>query len=164
MAWYWPPFRTFPARKRLRGFFTPLVIFSVFFLAQAHTAWKVGPRLIHQSRDRRAPQLTAERYSAICNRADRVGVRAHRADARSTRMRRRSVDCRGGVCSCFDVLSSDINRPNWAVESARLASFDRLSGTGSPSPEPQSLEHQCPEETCPEGCRSESAKDCQLTA
>ena len=27
-------FSNFPARKRLRGFFTPLVIFAVFFLVQ----------------------------------------------------------------------------------------------------------------------------------
>ena len=71
------------SRTEAIGVFHPARDLRRVLPGAAHTAWKVGPRLIHQSGDRRAPQLSAERYSGIYNRADRVGVRAHRAAVRS---------------------------------------------------------------------------------
>ena len=55
------------------GFFTPLAIFAVFFLAQLILPGRWGSRLRHQPGDRRTPQIPAERPSGVCGRADRVG-------------------------------------------------------------------------------------------
>ena len=60
------------------GFLTPLVIFVVFFLAQLILPARRVTGYVVNPGDRRAPQLPAKRSSDLCNRGDRLGVRANR--------------------------------------------------------------------------------------
>ena len=64
--------------EAIAGFFTPLVIFAVFFLAQLMLPGRRVPGYVINPQTGELPHLSAQRYSGICTRADRVGFRAHR--------------------------------------------------------------------------------------